>query len=204
VLIAPECIGVCDPSPGVLLVHLTQEQIKNSPDIDTDKPVSRQQEMILRHHYDWPAYWTMRDPIVAEVMTARPSGVSAIPPAETEVIEVDPGDPHLHSMRDVTGYYIQATDASIGHVEDFIIDSEAWHVRYIVVDTRNWLPGGKKVLVAPNWIKSVSWELSRVYVALSEDEIKASPEWHGTSETLSRDYEIELYNHYGRPTYWNS
>jgi uncharacterized protein YrrD len=204
VLIAPECIGVSDPSQGVLSVSLTQEQIKHSPDIDTDKPVSRQQEMSLRQYYNWPAYWTMRDPLVAEVLTARPGGVSAIPPAATEVVEVEPGDPHLHSMREVTGYYIEATDASIGHVEDFIVDSETWHVRYIVVDTRNWLPGGKKVLIAPAWIDSVSWELSRVYVNHAEHEINTSPEWHGLSEALSRDYEAELYNHNGRPTYWNS
>jgi hypothetical protein len=73
----------------------------------------------------------------------------------------------------------------------------------MVVDTRNWLPGGKKVLISPTWIQSVSWEDSRVYVALSHTEIKTSPEWHGSSAALSRDYETELHSHYGRPTYWN-
>ena len=60
------------------------------------------------------------------------------------------GDPHLHSSRDVIGYYIQARDGQIGHVEDFIVDTEAWAIRYMAVDTVNWWPG-KKVLVAVTW-----------------------------------------------------
>jgi len=204
VLIAPECIGVSDPSERVLSVHLTQDEVKQSPDIDTDKPVSKQQEMRLRQYYNWPSYWTMRDPLVAQSLTAYPGGAAAIPPAAAEMVDVEPGDPYLRSMREVTGYYIETTDGSIGHVKDFIVDSETWHVRYIVVDTHNWLPGGKKALIAPNWIHSVDWEQSSVHVSLSQSEIKASPEWNGTSDALSRDYETELYNHYDRPKYWNS
>lgn len=203
VLIAPDCLGAADPSQGVLSVSLTREQVKDSPDIDTDKPVSRQQETTLRRYYNWPAYWTMRDPFVAQALMARPGGAAAIPAAEAEVIDVESGDPYLRSMREVIGYYIEASDGSIGHVEDFIVDTDTWHVRYMVVDTHNWLPGGKKVLISPNWIGSVVWEQSTVHVALSQAEIKTSPEWHGTSAMLSRDYETELYSHYGRPTYWN-
>jgi hypothetical protein len=36
-------------------------------------------------------------------------------------------------------------DGEIGHVEDFILDTEAWRIHYLALDTRNWLPG-KKVL----------------------------------------------------------
>lgn len=202
VLIAPEALGAADPSQSVLSVSLTRDEVQNSPDIDTDKPVSRQQETVLRQYYNWPAYWTMHDPLVAQALTARPGGAAAIPPAEADIVDVERGDPDLHSMREVTGYYIEASDGSIGHVEDFIVDTETWDVRYMVVDTRNWLPGGKKVLISPTWIERVSWEDSRVYVALSQTEIKTSPEWHGASTALSRDYETELYSHYGRPTYW--
>jgi hypothetical protein len=37
-----------------LSVNLTQEKIKNSPDIETDKPVSEQQEELIRGYYSWP------------------------------------------------------------------------------------------------------------------------------------------------------
>ena len=49
----------------------------------------------------------------------------------------------LRSTREVIGYYIEATDGDIGHVEDFLIDDENWATRYMVVDTVNWWPGKK-------------------------------------------------------------
>ena len=71
----------------------------------------------------------------------------------------------------MTGYYIEAKDGDIRHVEKFLIDDENWTIRYMVVDTRNWLPG-KNVLVSPEWISSVSWSDKRVYVDLSREQIK--------------------------------
>jgi hypothetical protein len=77
-----------------------------------------------------------------------------LPDADQEIVEEQRaekdqvGDMHLRSANNVAGYYIEATDGEIGHVEDFIIDDETWEIRYMVVDIRNWLPG-KKVLIAP-------------------------------------------------------
>jgi hypothetical protein len=106
----------------------------------------------------------------------------------------------LRSTDNVRGYYIQALDGEIGHVEDFIIDDETWAIRYLVVATRNWWPG-KKVLVSPQWIKRVSWSESKVFVNLSRDAIKRSPEYTEAS-LLTRDYETGLHRHYHRQGYW--
>lgn len=106
---------------------------------------------------------------------------------------------HLRSMKDVSGYTIQATDGEIGSVSDFILDDEPWVIRYVVVDTGNWLPG-KKVLVAPPWISRVDWKNSNVYVNLSRVAIKDAPEFD--SDKLDRDYESRLYQHYGQENYW--
>jgi len=46
VLIAPLALMEDGGKIGVFRVNLTQDHIRNSPDIDTDKPVSRQQEII--------------------------------------------------------------------------------------------------------------------------------------------------------------
>ena len=108
---------------------------------------------------------------------------------------------HLRSTQEVTNYYIEANDGDIGHVDDFLVDDENWTIRYVVVDTRNWWPG-KKVLISPEWIRSVSWTDSRVFVDLSRDSIKNGPEYD-PSAPLSREYENRLYNHYGRSQYWN-
>ena len=112
------------------------------------------------------------------------------------------GDVHLRSAQEVRGYHIQGSDEAIGHVEDFIVDDETWEVRYLVIDTSNWW-FGKKVLVAPHWASRISWEERKVYVDLSRQAIKNSPEWNATA-AVNREYEARLYDYYGRPVYWDT
>jgi hypothetical protein len=88
----------------------------------------------------------------------------------------------------------------MGHVEDFIIDTDTWHIQYMVIDTKNWWPG-KKVLVSPRWIQDIRWDDAHVTVDLPRDQIKASPEYD-PSKPIPRDYETRLHDHYGRPAYW--
>jgi hypothetical protein len=212
VLISPISIDRKQKSDGLTLA-LTKEQIRNSPDIDTDKPVSRQHETQYFDYYGYPYYWggrSMWGGTAYPVGDPSPTGSLGFPdriqgqagtaatarpqPAEKE-------DPHLRSTKEVIGYYIEATDGNIGHVEDFLIDDDVWAIRYIVVDTVNWWPG-KKVLVAPQWIKDVSWTESRVYVNLTRERIKNAPEYDPTA-LLDRAYEDKLYEHYGSPKYWD-
>ncbi len=107
-------------------------------------------------------------------------------------------DPHLRSTKVVTGYHIQASDG--GHVEDFIIDDGNWAIRYLIVDTRNWWPG-EKVLIAPQWIERVSWSESKVFINLSREAIKQSPQYT-EALLLTRDYETRLHGHYRLQGYW--
>jgi hypothetical protein len=71
----------------------------------------------------------------------------------------------------------------------------------MVVDTRNWLPG-RKVVISPGWIKTVSWDDSRVYVDLSRALVEAAPEYDPTVP-MERAHEVRLYEHYRRPKYWD-
>ena len=195
VLLSPFALGAVSKEAHHIRIELTRKQIEQSPTLYTDQPVSRQFEQDYYGYYGWPMYW------------GGPYMWGSFP-----YIERDPGkwspidqnekgwDPHLRSTRDVTGHDIQAIDGEIGHVEDFIIDDETWAIRYLVIDTRNWWPG-KKVLVSPRWIDRVSWSESKVFVNLSREEIKNSPEY--TEESLpTRDYEIKLHRHYNRQGYW--
>ena len=79
---------------------------------------------------------------------------------------------HLRSTAAVTGYHIEAVDGDIGHVHGFVLDEEAWAIRYIVISTTNWWPG-KKVLVSPAWIKKVSWGESKLYAGLTPKRSRA-------------------------------
>ena len=183
-----------DLQSSQLPVSLTREQIRNSPDVETDRPVSRQKETELTDYYAWPAYWTP----VAPVNQAARAVAETL--AEAERARTAEEDPHLRSYREVTGYRIEATDDPIGHVEDFIVDDAIWVIRYFVVDTKNWLPG-RKVLAWPQLISSVSWHDRRVHVDLDRETIKSSPEYE-PGRPVARDYEIRLYEHYGRRGYW--
>jgi hypothetical protein len=86
-------------------------------------------------------------------------------------------------------------------VEDFIVDEKTWAIRYIVVDTRNWLPGGKKVLLAKNWITSISWAHRNVSVTLDSEAVKSGPEFD-PAQPINRSYEMQVYDYYGRPYDW--
>jgi hypothetical protein len=151
--------------------------------LDSDKPVSRQFEEAYYGYYGWPTYWGgpyMWGRLSLTLCVTVKNGKNT-PKGEKA------WDPHLRSTHDVSGHHIQAADGEIGHVEDFIIDDETWAIRYLIIDTRNWWPG-KKVLVSPQWIESVSWSESKVFVNLSRETIKQSPEY--TEESLlTRDYE---------------
>ncbi|MEO8036426.1 MAG: PRC-barrel domain-containing protein, partial [Acidobacteriota bacterium] len=54
VLVAPESFGPPDWPAREFPVDLTREQVKDSPTIEMDKPVSRQHEMAYRAHFGWP------------------------------------------------------------------------------------------------------------------------------------------------------
>jgi hypothetical protein len=102
----------------------------------------------------------------------------------------------LRNTHDVCGHRIQAADGKVGHVDDFIIDDEMWEIRCLVIDTRNWWPG-KKVLVSTQWIERVSCRERKVFVNLSCESIKQSPEYTEKS-LITRDYETGRHRHYNR------
>jgi PRC-barrel domain protein len=79
----------------------------------------------------------------------------------------------LHKTTKLHGFHICANDGVIGHVDDFLIDSN-WSVRYLVVDTSNWV-GGRSVLVSPSAIESVDAEAQEIRVRLTRKQVEASP-----------------------------
>ena len=54
----------------------------------------------------------------------------------------------LHKVKDLQGDAVLAEDGEVGSVDDLYFDDEGWDVRYLVVNTRRWVPG-RKYLVSP-------------------------------------------------------
>ena len=110
-------------------------------------------------------------------------------------------DVHLRSSANVIGCEIQAIDQAIGEVSDFVFDDESWAIRYLVVDTRTWWPGGRKVLIGVNWADSIDWATKKVHVSLTREQVKASPPYADVA-SIHRDYEQRLHESCQRKGYW--
>lgn len=212
VLISPISILKPDWPAHRLPAAITQDQVKNSPDIDTDKPVSRQHEAQYLGYYGYPNYWGgvgLWD--AGMVPMAMVPGYAALPGAAAEREQaIEEGekaererhrddDPHLRSCTALIGYRIHATDGEVGHVEGFLIDDETWAIRYLVVNTSNWWLG-HKVLITPQWVGGVHWSDQTVVVDLDRAAVKTAPPYD-PSAALDRPGETDLHTHYGRPPY---
>ena len=197
VLISPYALVAAIKAEHHIAVDLSKKQIEECPPLNSDKPVSKQFEQSFYGHYGYPVYW---GGLYSWGYYPYPVHDSELWKQPTQSEKT--WDHNLRSTDEVSGYHIQGTDGEIGHVEDFIIDDATWAIRYLVVATRNWW-SGKKVLISPQWIDSVSWDESKVFLNLSREAIKQSPEY--TEESLiTRDYETDLHLHYDRPGYWSS
>ncbi len=199
VLISPISFRQADWATKRFHLALTMDKVQNSPSIDTEKPVSRQNETNYHRYYGHAFYWAYSG---LWGMGDSPGALSAI--LGDDVPDEQPAessDIHLRSARKLRGYHIHGSDAAIGHVEDFIVDDESWKIHYLVIDTSNWWLG-KKVLVAPQWATEISWQEETVHLDMSRQTIKNSPEWDPNA-AIERDYENRLYDYYGRSVYWN-
>ncbi len=195
VLISPYALASANTQEQYIPVNLTKKQIEESPSLDSNKPVSKQFEETYYAYYAWPLYW--EGPFMWGNYSTIVRDHEKLNKTSNKGKE---WDPNLRSTYEVTGYNIQARDGEIGHVSDFIIDEKTWTIRYLVIDTTNWMPG-KKILVSPEWITRVSWSESKVFINLSRLAIKESPEY--TESTLiDRYYEEKLHHHYNSKGYW--
>ena len=200
VLLPLSALGKPDPERRIFPVALTMQQVKDSPDINTDMPVSRQMETKVYSHYSYDPYWAygasslgndMAMPLVAPLYAFDTDISEPIGDAKVE----NSVDPHLRSMSAVTGYHIHATDGNIGHVDDFIIDDTKWGIAFIKVDTHNWWPGAE-VLITPHLALEINWAERLVYLNIDREKVKNSPPYNPTT-TVDGTYAGKLQLYYG-------
>jgi PRC-barrel domain protein len=205
VLISPIAVGHAGWMARRLPVALTRAQVEHSPDIDTRKPVSRQHEAEYFRYYGYPYYWGGAG---LWGMGAYPGGLTTENRIEEELkahrahTTGMPDDCHLRSSNAVIGHHIEATDGDIGHVEDLLVDNYTWAITYLIVATSNWW-GGRRVLIAPQWIKDVSWSEAKVSVDLTRQAVKDAPAYDSAAQ-LERQPEQGIGEHHGRPGYWTT
>jgi hypothetical protein len=155
---------------GALRLDLSREEIERAPGIDADPPVSR---------------------LLREARTRRQGGaylwgvLPPPPPAAAEQLLEEQGaaareaeeraaHTRLRSGSEVVGYRIQAADGELGHVQDFFVDEQSWTIAWMIVDTRNWLPG-RNVVVPPSAIEHIDWKEGIVRVRMRREELRDAP-----------------------------
>jgi len=203
VLVHPSSIGQTDYQRGTMPVALTRQQVKASPDLLQDAPVSRQLQSRLYDYYGWDPYWGGGSLGVAAVdATLMPDPwyhAAVMDEAAAIGSAADDADPNLRSVAAVKGYHIHARDGEIGHIEDFLIDDTVWTARYLIVDTSNWW-FGQHVLVSPHAVKAIDWGERQVSLDVTREQIKASPPWD-RQVTIDQAYAARLHKHFGWPDY---
>ncbi len=184
VLISP--YAVQQPLGGDKHIHtvLTKQQVKNSPDIDTHQPMSRQHERDYLDYYAYPEYWGgsalwgMAEMPYPPIMRS-PAKIAAARALRRR--DCKAGEVHLRSSAYVIGNNLEATDESIGVVHDFIFDDQNWAIRYLVVDTPNGCPDGRKVLISMQWADRLDWATQKVHVRLTREQVMSSPVFEDVS-----------------------
>jgi hypothetical protein len=204
ILISPLSIERTDWNDQRLVLAISLDEVKNSPDIDTHQPVSRRREQEYFDYYGYPYYWGHAGLWGAHAIPMMPTPQELAErrarAAEAERRAVDQGDAHLRSVSAVTGYGIRAADGDLGHVEDVLFDDLSWAVRYLVVDTSNWW-FGKHVLLAPEWISDISWSGRSVAVEMTRHSLKNAPPYD-RGQHVDRQWELAYHQHLQQPGYW--
>jgi hypothetical protein len=181
VLVPPAALEDVNREQDCVDVALTTRQVEKEPPADAAKPVSRRFELEYSWHFGMPMYWFERERRAARRALRR-------------------GDPHLRSARAITGYTIHAVDGEIGRIEDLLVDDVDWAIRYLIIDAHRWLLG-RRVLVSPEWIESISWHHRHAVTELDRRAIARAPAYPAELP-LARAYEVALHEHYDREGYW--
>jgi sporulation protein YlmC with PRC-barrel domain len=213
VLLPSSALGYLDAQKQECLIRLTMQQVKDSPDVDTDRPVSRQMETGTYAYYGYNPFWNSGYGQVGDVgflggygymggmggAMLLPPGpdASGSPQGDDKIGDAarSSDDVHLRSVAAVCGYHIQASDGEIGHVETFLVALADWSIRYLVVDTTNWWPG-RKVLISPLSIRKIEWLDRLVELDVDRRTVKESPAYDETKD-IDDAYDEAIRLNYG-------
>ncbi|MBA5777541.1 PRC-barrel domain-containing protein [Stappia sp. F7233] len=202
VLVPTDFIDKADTDAGRITVRTDRQAIEAGPHPDRHEPVSRKMERVLLEHYRLEPYWRLWP-----YYPSTPDDAER--PAQSDMTEKwdiaataerTEEDTHLRSVNEVDGYAIAASDGDIGHLEDLILDEDGFAIRYIVVDTKNWWPG-KKCLLLPRSIRAISWSTNQASVDLTRKQIKDAPEYD-PGVPIDRLFEKRFFNYLQFTPYW--
>ena len=185
VLLSPESVWQIVDSKREVFVGLTRELVYSSPRADSDKPVSRQKEILLAQHYGWQPYWTPDSLLGAPLVNTR---------LDVEA-ELEGCNPHLRSFREISTYAVWESQP-LGLVTDFISNDFDWQIHGIVM-TKGSKRHGTPVLVPPDWVQQIDWKNRALRTAERGSQIADFPPFD-FSAAINRGRIVRYFDYYGR------
>ncbi len=196
-LVSPLSVNNFDFDRKRFRLSLTRSLIKGSPVFEDRQRLSRRWEATYAGYYKYPYYWGSTGLWGAE---ESPEAFGRTAPSTYSADKFSNDEFRQRRVSEVLGFHIRALDGEVGHIDDFLADTNSWKIRYLLADTSNFI-GGKWVLISPDWTRRVDWNGLTVNVDMNSNEVKNAPEFD-PDRMVDRDYELKLHDYYHRPTYW--
>ncbi|HZW04903.1 MAG TPA: PRC-barrel domain-containing protein [Anaerolineaceae bacterium] len=182
ILMIPDAFDRVDRETVQVSIPLSREMLHQSPVYHPDQPLSRSLETEVFDYFQWP-YWD-GDKVVP---TTGPGDLTGVPLAEMEADLEEQQDEMLESeeeiyqnlkrFSEISGFRLRTRDGDeLGHLEDFIIQTEDWRVMYAIVSLGGLL-SARQVIVSPSLMESINRDRQEIIVGLTAETIQASPEF---------------------------
>lgn len=108
----------------------------------------------------------------------------------------------LRSINNLKGFDLVTTSGELGDVKQFFFDDERWTIRYLVVNTGDWV-AEQQVLISPFAVTQIDYDNRKLHIALTKAQVENSPEID-THQPISRQMEAAYADYYSYPYYWRS
>lgn len=205
-LVSPYNLIDIDWEEGIVWTDLTKKQIEGGPLAKLNKAVSRLYEAQYNSYYELPDYWSNGFGVEIDGLWAGryyPHRPEMLETYNSDFNYESENEEHLCSMEEILGYHIEAVgDDDFGVVADFILDAASWALRYIVIDTHQFWPGGKKILFSPVWMEKFDRSHKKLVTNFHRKVIESCPEYN-PEIPIENLIEESLFSHFGRSGNWN-
>jgi uncharacterized protein YrrD len=200
VLLSPVVVERIDFEHREIICKISSKQVENSPSVETEKPISKQQEQEFSRYFGYPVYWGGAG-FWGDAMHPGALFFPVDDESREEERGENEGDHHLRSIGEVCGYRVWTGDERIGKVQDFHFDDATWIIRYLEVHTGGIIRS-REVLFSPRWVSGVDWAQAEVSVNLKKEQVENAPTFD-PSLAITREYEEALFSYYGEGKYWD-
>ncbi|PSL50806.1 PRC-barrel domain protein [Salsuginibacillus halophilus] len=106
----------------------------------------------------------------------------------------------LFEAKKLRNFGVITSDGELGKIDDVYMDEDQWVIRYLVVNRKPLLPGGK-VLVSPIAVERMDINGQTIHLNVTKEELEEAP-GKEEAEPITRKKELELHHHFGYGYYW--